>query len=106
MPFVELDQIRQAEIIPGFHGRFIHSEQMTLAQWRIEANAAAPEHAHPHEQICIVLEGRLELSLGSQRNVMEAGSVAVIPSTVPHSARALTACKVIDMFHPAREDYR
>jgi hypothetical protein len=38
--------------------------------------------------------------------LLTAGSVHVIPSLVPHSALALTDCKVIDSFSPARDDYR
>jgi hypothetical protein len=37
---------------------------------------------------------------------MPAGTVHVIPSMVPHSALAITDCKIIDSFAPARDDYR
>jgi len=30
----------------------------------------------------------------------------VIPSGVPHLARGLTECRVIDAFWPARDDYK
>jgi hypothetical protein len=31
---------------------------------------------------------------------------AIIPGGVEHSGRTLTTCRVIDIFSPAREDYR
>lgn len=40
------------------------------------------------------------------RFVHTPGMVAFIPGAVPHSARALTACEVLDVWHPVREDYR
>jgi hypothetical protein len=30
---------------------------------------------------------------------------ALMPSNAPHSARAITLCKVIDCFLPVREDF-
>jgi quercetin dioxygenase-like cupin family protein len=79
---------------------------MTFAHWNIDSGTTFPEHSHPHEQICCVLEGRLELSIGPGKQIMEAGSIAVIPSGVPHSGLALTECRVIDVFHPVREDLK
>lgn len=32
--------------------------------------------------------------------------IAIIPSNIPHSAKALTACKVTDIFSPVRKDYK
>ena len=106
MPFIELADIQEAEPVEGYHGRFVHAETMTVASWSIEANAVIPEHAHPHEQIACMLEGRFELTIDGDTQVLEPGSVAVIPSSAPHSGKALTACRIIDVWHPTRDDYR
>jgi hypothetical protein len=37
---------------------------------------------------------------------MNAGSVARVPSIIRHSAKAVSDCKVINFFYPAREDFR
>jgi quercetin dioxygenase-like cupin family protein len=42
---------------------------------------------------------------GKPRRLTE-GSVLVIPPNVPHAARALRSCRVLDVFSPVREDYR
>ena len=47
-----------------------------------------------------------ELTVGAKTRVLEAGDVWVIPGDVAHSGKALTACRVLDVFHPVREDYR
>jgi quercetin dioxygenase-like cupin family protein len=36
---------------------------------------------------------------------MKTGSVAVIPSNARHSGKAVTACRILDVFYPLREDY-
>ena len=106
MPFTKLDAIEPREAIAGFLGRFYHSEFMTFVQWEIEPGARLPEHSHPHEQVANVLDGRFELTIAGDTQVMEAGGVGVIPPNALHSGRALTPCRIIDVFYPIREDYR
>lgn len=36
---------------------------------------------------------------------MSAGMVSHVPSNIFHSAKAITDCKVINIFYPAREDF-
>ena len=35
MPFVNLKDIPSKELLPGFSGKMIHTENMTLAYWDI-----------------------------------------------------------------------
>ncbi|MFM9947531.1 MAG: cupin domain-containing protein [Saprospiraceae bacterium] len=102
----EITQIAAKEIFKGFHARFIHTEQTTLAFVEIEAGAVLPMHSHVHEQITQVWEGQLELTIEGESKVYEKGMVAVIPSHAKHAGVALTTCKVFDIFCPVREDYR
>ncbi|MFN2281710.1 MAG: cupin domain-containing protein [Anaerolineales bacterium] len=106
MYFLNLDEIAEREIVPGYRAKFIHAEGMTIAYWEVEAGAALPEHSHPHEQIANVLEGEFELTVAGESRILVPGQVAVIPGDVPHSGRAVSACRLLDAFQPAREDYR
>lgn len=106
MPFVHLADLPLREIFPGFKGQFVHSAQMTFVHWTIEAGATLPEHAHPHEQVVNMLAGEFELTIDGVTRRLAPGSVAIIPSHARHSGRALTACRILDVFHPVREDYR
>ena len=106
MTFVNVSEIRPKVIVPGFSGRFFHSENITMAYWDIEAGASIPPHQHVHEMIVNVISGKLQLTIGNETNVLEAGMAAVIPSNVQHTATGVTACKVIDVFHPLRADYQ
>ena len=106
MFFKNLDEITAREIVPGYLAKFVHAEGMTLAYWEVEAGAALPEHSHPHEQIANVLEGEFELTIAGESRILVPGQVAVIPGDVPHSGRAITACRLLDAFQPARDDYR
>jgi len=103
---IHLDAIELREPIPGFKGRFIHTSSMTFAFWEIEAGSVLPEHSHPHEQVVHLIEGEMVLTLDGHRNTLASGSLLVIPSNVPHSGRTVSASRVLDVFHPVREDYR
>jgi len=105
MSFIKVSDIKSKEIVPGFHGRFIHSQNMTVAYWDIRKGSSIPPHQHVHEMIVNVIEGKLELTIDKETRVLEAGMAAVIPSQVPHFAKAVTDCKVIDVFYPVRSDY-
>ena len=106
MPFIDWDTVPSREIMPGFHGQMIHTDRMTLSRWRIEAGAALPEHAHPHEQITTVLEGTFEMTVAGETRTCGPGMAVVIPGNTPHAGRAITECRVLDVFQPARDDYR
>lgn len=106
MSFFTWDALESREIVPGYHGRFVNGDQMTASNWQVEEGALLPEHAHPHEQISVVLEGMFELTINGEARQLVPGDVAVIPGNVPHSGRAITACRVMDVFSPPREEYR
>jgi quercetin dioxygenase-like cupin family protein len=93
-------------VIPGFRGRFIHSGAMTFALWDIEEGARLPEHAHVHEQVVHLLEGRFALTIDGETFRLGTGTVAVIPPNALHSGVALTPCRILDVFAPVREDYK
>jgi quercetin dioxygenase-like cupin family protein len=104
--FLSINSLKTHELIPGFKARFVHTESMTISYWEIQQGSILPEHTHHHEQISQVLEGRFEFAINGVCQIMEPGRLAVIPSNVVHSGRALTDCKVMDIFCPVRDDYR
>ncbi|MEA1993786.1 MAG: cupin domain-containing protein [Euryarchaeota archaeon] len=106
MSFTSFDEIEEREVIPGFHAKFVHSENLTVVRWRIEKDASMPEHVHEHEQITHVLKGKLRLKVGNETKNLGPGDVAVIQPDLPHSGEALSLCEVIDIFYPVREDYK
>ena len=104
--FQKLAEVESRELMPGFRGKFIHMEHMTIAYWEIAKGSTLPHHHHVHEQTTNVISGELELTVDGDTRVLKFGEVAAIPSNVPHSGKALTDCVAIDVFSPVREDYR
>jgi quercetin dioxygenase-like cupin family protein len=106
MAFIDINKMAARETFPGFSGKFIHASGFTIAHWEIKAGSSAPVHTHVHEQTVDVIKGRLEMTIDGEVIVLEPGQGALIPSMVPHGARALTDVFVIDTFCPVREDYK
>lgn len=106
MAFWELTDVKTHALLPGFDVRFVHSERMTFAFWEIAPESELPAHSHPHEQVAHVLEGEFELTIDGEKAVLRPGTLAVIPSQAVHSGRAITRCRILDVFCPVREDYR
>lgn len=102
----DISNIEPIEVINGFKGRFFHTNSFTIAFWEIEQGAILPVHSHVHEQSTQVIEGKLEMLIDGVTTVLEPGMIANIPSNVIHSGKALTNCKVTDVFSPTREDYK
>ena len=106
MPLVDLESIGIREIFPGLRARIVHTERTSQSWLEIDEGATFPEHEHSHEQTVNVLDGVLELVVDGRAHRLTPGTVFVIPSGVRHSGRAVTACRVLDVFSPTREDYR
>jgi len=102
----EISKIEQIELFKGFKGRFFHTNSYTVAFWEIEEGSILPLHAHIHEQSTQIIEGKLEMTIGDKTMVLEPGMIVSIPSNVMHSGKALTTCKLTDIFCPVREDYK
>lgn len=47
----------------------------------------------------------MEFTINGETQVLRPGIAAHIPSNVPHSAKAIIECKLIDCFFPVREDF-
>jgi len=105
MPFENFKNVGEREIFPGYKAKFIHSENMTFANWTIEEGASFPEHNHPHEQVLIMLEGALEIKVGRETKVIKPGDVTIIPPNMPHMGKAIEKVNAIDIFYPVRQDY-
>ena len=103
---MNIKTLKSKELMPGYHGKMVHGQQLTWAFWTVEQGAEVPEHQHPHEQIMHVIKGEFEFSLNNQTKIYTAGDLVLIPSNSPHSGKAITPCELMDVFSPVREEYR
>ena len=103
---IEIASIPSKEIMPGYHGKLVHTENMTLAHWTVEEGAEVPVHSHMNEQVMQIIEGHFEFTLDGVTKTYTPGMLVVIPAHATHGGKALTPCKLLDVFSPTREEYR
>jgi quercetin dioxygenase-like cupin family protein len=105
MPFVDTSRLPVIERLPGWHGRYFHSANMTFAHYDFTRGSSIHEHFHPEEEVYEVIEGELEVSIDGVAHIARAGVVAIVPGNVRHSVKALTDGRAIIVDHPARPDF-
>ena len=74
---------------------------------RIDGHRITVEHvAVWHEQMGMMVSGRLEFTVDDTTRVLGPGDIWRIPGRVVHRVRAFEEPAVaLDVFHPIREDY-
>lgn len=103
----DLDRLDLQQIWDGVAARTVHGERSTLAIVELDAGSVVPEHSHDHEQLGLVLQGTLTFRVGDETRTLGAGGTWRIPSSVPHEVRVgPEGAVVVDVFAPAREDWR
>jgi quercetin dioxygenase-like cupin family protein len=105
MPIVDTDSLRVIERLPGWRGRFFHTDNMTFVHYAFDRGATIHEHAHPEEEVYEVLEGAIEIVIDGTTHQARPGVVAIVPADVRHSVRALTDGRLIVIDHPARPEF-
>jgi quercetin dioxygenase-like cupin family protein len=105
MGFVNTNELPELEIAKGIKARAVTAECITVLHVTIDEGALLPEHSHHNEQVINVIEGELELNVKGETYSLTPGKVMVLEPNVAHSGRAVSKCRVVDVFHPVRQDF-
>lgn len=100
---LKVGDLPEIELAPGLHSRPLVGLGMLASFVRYEPHSVAPLHSHIEEQIFIVLEGELEITVGDTVRLVGVGEAAHIPPWVPHTVRSLgQPAYQLDVFSPPR----
>ena len=105
MPVVDTSALKVIERLPGWRGRYFHTDRMTFAHYEFDQGASIHEHFHPEEEVYEVLEGELEITIDGAPHAARPGLVAIVPPNTRHSVKALTNGRLIVIDQPARRDF-
>jgi quercetin dioxygenase-like cupin family protein len=105
MPFIDTNKLKVTERLPGWHGRYFQSANMTFAHYDFAKGSSIHEHFHPQEEVYEVIEGELEMTVDGVTQIARPGLVAIVPSNVRHSVKALTDGRAIIVDYPVRPEF-
>jgi quercetin dioxygenase-like cupin family protein len=79
----------------------IATEHLMVVRCLYEAGSDFVEHVHDHEQITIVEEGQLEITLDGEPLRIAAGQMISIVANVPHASRVVgpQPARALNIFH-------
>ena len=106
MSVIDLTMLPAKEVIAGYNGRSFHTGTSTFMYWTVEAGAIMPVHSHVHQQVAQVLKGEFALTVDENTILLQPGMAIVIAPHVRHGGKAITACELLDVFTPERDDYK
>jgi quercetin dioxygenase-like cupin family protein len=83
-----LESLPVAEPFPGLRRRSFDSAGATVNEYAFEPGARFPLHRHPQEQVTLVLEGEVEMTIDGRVSTLAAGAWSVVAPDVEHSITA------------------
>ncbi|MDQ2747334.1 MAG: cupin domain-containing protein [Acidobacteriota bacterium] len=91
---------------PGIERQMVVGQNMMMIRFRFEPFLVTPEHTHPHEQMTLVMQGRVKFYISGEEHILTAGDVIHFPPHNRHGATMLDGEVIlIDIFSPIREDF-
>lgn len=103
------DELPQTKLFNGSMTRtaFRSDGAFIMFDWAIPGMERWEPHEHPFDQTVLTVEGRQLLEIDGEAMEMGAGTIARIPSNVPHTGWLIGDRPLmnIDIFAPPRADY-
>jgi quercetin dioxygenase-like cupin family protein len=53
------------------------------------------EHSSPHEALIQVIEGKAEVTIGGNINILQDGDCIILPAAIPHALKAIEKFKMM-----------
>jgi quercetin dioxygenase-like cupin family protein len=98
MAIVSLKDVKDELVTPRHStafGKLITGEHIEIGLLRYKAGEGASEHAHPHEQITIILKGKSRVTIDGQVSIVGEGEAVHFPPNVRHKVEILEDSEVI-----------
>ncbi len=94
------------ETAPGIRRQMVVGRNVMICRFTFDPFVVTEEHTHPHEQMTLVVKGRVKFIIDGEERIVSAGDVLHFPPNNRHGATMLDEEVVlIDIFSPIREDF-
>ncbi len=90
----------------GIERQMVVGERIMIVRFRFVPFLVTPEHTHPHEQMSLVVSGRVRFFIEGKERIASPGDVLHFPPNCLHGATMMDEEVVlIDIFSPIRKDF-
>ena len=90
----------------GIERQMVVGERIMIVRFRFVPFLVTPEHTHMHEQMSLVVSGRVRFFVEGEERIASPGDVLHFPPNCLHGATMMDEEVVlIDIFSPIREDF-
>jgi quercetin dioxygenase-like cupin family protein len=105
-PFRSWEDREPFAIFPGVAVHAIGGEQVLLCRVRYDPGTTVARHAHEHtEQVMVILEGDMTMTIGDETRTLHAGDVAVVNRGLEHELRSEGGCAFFEALAPVPLDH-
>ena len=93
-------------VAEGIERQMVVGQNVMVCRFRFAPLVVTAEHTHPHEQITLVVQGKVQFFIEGVEHIVSAGDVLHFPPHNRHGATMLDEEVIlIDIFSPIREDF-
>ena len=94
------------QVSEGIKRQMVVGENVMVCRFTFDPFVVTDVHSHPHEQMTLVISGKVRFTIGDMVVIAAPGDVMHFPSHNRHGATMLDEEVVlIDIFSPIREDF-
>ncbi len=99
--------VQSTKSLEGIYRKtLVYDNNLMLCHFTLEKNAEIPLHNHKEHQIGYIIKGKLKFITENHEFIAKEGDSYIFDSNEKHGALVLEDSEVVDMFNPAREDYK
>jgi quercetin dioxygenase-like cupin family protein len=100
------NKIPAEQTAEGIERQMVIGVNVMMCRFRFAPFVITAEHSHPHEQMTLVVKGKVKFIISGEERIVSAGDVLHFPPNNRHGATMLDEEVVlIDIFSPIREDF-
>ncbi|MCY3786780.1 MAG: cupin domain-containing protein [bacterium] len=105
-PFGTWNGVAPHELFPGVFLHAVGGEQVLVCRVTYEPGTTVERHHHEAtEQVVVLTEGEMTLTVGHEQRRLVAGDVAVMNRGVPHELCSEGGCTFIEALAPVPRDH-
>lgn len=104
--FEHVSQFRPYQIYEGVIARAVEGDPIGMAVVEFSPGSGTRAHSHDFEEMGLILQGSVNMTVGGETRTLEAGDTFLIPLKAVHQVTSGTAGATLIAVSPTRHDWK